>query len=141
MNEYYFSDLAVGKKEAFTAYITKEKEDMFRSMTGDCNPLHQDDNFALEMGAGKYSGHVVFGMLTASFYSTLAGVYLPGRYSLIHSLEIKFTNPVYAGDELTVSGEIVDIQEALKLIQVKAKIKNQKAQIVSKANIKVLVLR
>ena len=91
-------------------------------------------------GGRKFKGHVCFGMLTASFYSTLAGVYLPGKYSLIHSLNIKFQKPVYAGDKLAVTGEIVDKQDGLKLILVKAEIKNQKLQSVSKAAIKVLCL-
>lgn len=140
MNEYVFSELAVGHTERFEVTVTKEMEDSFRNITGDINPLHQDDTFACQAGNGKFRGHVCFGMLTASFYSTLAGVYLPGKHSLIHSLDIKFQKPVYVGDKLTVTGEIVDKQEGLNLILVKAEIKNQKSQSVSKAAIKVLCL-
>ncbi len=116
-------------------------EDAFRTITGDTNPLHSDDAFAQEIGEGKFSSHVSFGMLTASFYSTLAGVYLPGRYSLIHSLEIKFQKPVYAKDQLTVTGEILDKQDGLGLIIVKAEIRNQNKKIVSKADMKILCLK
>lgn len=140
MNEYIFSELAVGHVESFEVTITKEMEDSFRNMTGDINPLHQDDEFARKIGNGKFDSHVCFGMLTASFYSTLAGVYLPGKHSLIHSLDIKFQKPVYAGDKLIITGEIVDKQDELKLIHVKAGIKNQKSQSVSKAAMKVLCL-
>lgn len=108
-------------------------------MTGDVNPLHSSDDFAEEIGSGKFRSHVTIGMLTASFYSTLAGVYLPGKYSLIHSLDIKFQKPVYVGDKLIVSGEIVSKQDELKLIQIKATIKKN-SQNVSKADIKVLVI-
>lgn len=141
MNEYLYSELYVGKKENFTVQVTKDLEDCFREMTGDCNPLHKDDDFAKEIGNGKFKSHVTFGMLTASFYSTLAGVYLPGKYSLIHSLDIKFQKPVYIGDELIVSGEIVNKQDELKLIQIKATIRNQNSQNVSKADMKVLVMK
>lgn len=141
MNEYLYSELYIGKKEDFTVQVTKDLEDSFRVMTGDLNPLHQDDVFAEEIGNGRFRSHVTFGMLTASFYSTLAGVYIPGKYSLIHSLEIKFQKPVYMGDKLTVSGEIVNKQDELKLIQIKATIKNQNSQNVSKADMKVLVMK
>lgn len=140
MNEYVFSELTVGYAESFEVIVTKEMEDSFRRITGDINPLHQDDAFACQTGNGRFKGHVCFGMLTASFYSTLAGVYLPGKHSLIHSLDIKFQKPVYVGDKLTVTGEIANKQEGLNLIIIKADIKNQKLQSVSKATIKVLCL-
>ncbi len=140
MNEYRFSDLKIGQVESFEVQVTEDMENHFRELTGDIHPLHRDDAFARDVGGGKFKGHVVFGMLTASFYSTLAGVYLPGKNSLIHSLDIKFQKPVYAGDKLTVRGEVVDKQDELKLIQVKAVIKNQDNESVSKAAIKILVM-
>ena len=45
-------------------------------------------------------------MLTASFLSTLAGIYLPGEKSLIHSVETKMIKPVFIGDELIVTGKV-----------------------------------
>lgn len=141
MNEFSFRELYYGQSESFRVTVTKELEDCFRMMTGDVNPLHLNDDFAQEVGNGKFRSHVTFGMLTASFYSTLIGVYLPGKYSLIHSLDIKFQKPVYMGDELTVMGEVIGLQEELKLIQIKATIKNQMSQKVSQADIKVLVMK
>ncbi len=141
MKEYQFSDLRIGMTESFSHVITTEQEESFREITGDLNPLHQDDAFALESGPGKFKKHVTFGMLTAAFYSTLAGMYLPGKYSLIHSLEIKFTKPVYAGDTLVITGTVAGLQEELKLLEIKARIENQEGQCVSKARIKVLVLK
>lgn len=80
-------------------------------------------------------------MLTASLYSTLAGVYLPGKYSLIHSIDnISFKKPVYAGDTLTITGTVKEKQEDLNLILVSVKIMNQNQKLVSKAEMKILVL-
>jgi len=81
-------------------------------------------------------------MLTASFYSTVAGMYLPGKYSLIHSFdEISFMKPVFVGDELTVNAEVIDKDEALKMIRLKIIIKNQDNKKVSRAKMKVLVMK
>lgn len=142
MNEYTISELEVGMRASFTKKITKEMEDSFRNISGDENPLHKDDGFACQISQGKFPGHAVFGMLTASFYSTIAGMYLPGKYSLIHSFEeLSFLKPVFVGDELTVEGEVIDKNEDLGLIRIKVSIKNQNNKPVSRAKMKVLVMK
>ena len=142
MNEYTIEEIQVGMSASFKKLITKEMEDSFRVITGDENPLHKDDDFALEISGGNFKGHAAFGMLTASFYSTVAGMYLPGKYSLIHSFdEISFMKPVFVGDELTVNAEVIDKDEALKMIRLKIIIKNQDNKKVSGAKMKVLVMK
>lgn len=140
MKEYTYDEISVGQCETFTKTITIEMENAFRSVTGDENPLHRDDDFACEISRGNFPMHVTFGMLTASLYSTLAGMYLPGKYSLIHSLErIDFRKPVYVGDVLTVSGIVREKHDDLKLIIIDVVVKNQNGKVVSKAGMKVLV--
>ncbi len=142
MNEFTISDIEIGMTASFTRKITKEMEDSFRKITGDENPLHKDDDFAREVGGGKFKSHASFGMLTASLYSTMAGMYIPGKYSLIHSFEeISFMKPVFVGDELSVTGEVVDIIEDLKLIVLKVTVRNQDNKVVSRAKMKVLVMK
>ena len=142
MNEYTIEEIQVGMSASFKKLITKEMEDSFRVITGDENPLHKEDDFALEISGGNFKGHAAFGMLAASFYSTVAGMYLPGKYSLIHSFdEISFMKPVFVGDELTVTAEVIDKDEALKMIRLKIIIKNQDNKKVSRAKMKVLVLK
>ncbi len=142
MNEYLYSDIYIGMTESFTKEITKESEDFFRIITGDENPLHKNDEYARQISNGEYPSHVAFGMLTASFYSTLAGMYLPGKYSLIHSInEVSFRKPVFVGDVLTIEGNVSEKYDGLKLIILDVTVKNQKKQTVSKAKMKVLVMK
>ncbi len=139
--EYKYFDIYIGMKESFERIVTKDMEDKFREISGDNNPLHYDDNFAQEISKGKYKKHVTFGMLTAGLYSTVAGMYLPGKYSLIHSFdEISFVKPVFEGDKLTVTAEVTDKNDSLKLIVLKICIKNQENKTVSKAKMKVIVM-
>lgn len=141
MNELKYDEIPLGFTQSFTRTIEPEMEDVFRQISGDENPLHRDDEFARKIGGGRFSGHVVYGMLTASLYSTLAGVYIPGKYSLIHSLDkLSFFRPVYAGDSLTVTGVVTEKNDALKMLFVKGKIINQSGKKVSSAEIKVYVL-
>ncbi|MBR0094186.1 MAG: hypothetical protein IJP91_02805 [Synergistaceae bacterium] len=138
MNSYTLKDIHIGMKESFTYEITLDMEDSFRHITGDINPLHRDDEFA-----SKYfgSGHVTFGMLTASMFSTLAGMYLPGKFSLIHSVEISFMKPVYVGDVLRYTGVVSEVREALKLIELKVAVTRETTnETVCKSKMKVLLL-
>jgi acyl dehydratase len=138
MNEYKYEEINVGQTVQFSKEITTHMEDLFRELSDDVNPLHIDDDFAREGGA--YDRHICFGMMTASLLSTLAGVYLPGKYSLIHSVDnISFKNPVYAGDTLTITGTVKEKQDDLKLLIVGVKITNQSGKAVLKANMKIIV--
>ncbi len=142
MNDYRFSDIEIGMEASFSKNVTIEMENSFRELSGDENPLHKDDEFAKDISDGKFQSHAAFGMLTASLYSTMAGMYLPGKYSLIHSFnELSFLNPVFVGDELTVTGQVVDKVDDLRLIVLKVSIRNQEKKVVSRAKMKVLVMK
>ena len=57
-------------EEAFNVTITELMVKNFEKFTGDINPLHTSLQFANSRGFTK---KIVYGMLTASFYSTLIG--------------------------------------------------------------------
>lgn len=105
----------------------------FLEITGDINPLHNDEDYAQKKG---YVGKVAYGMLTASFVSTLGGVYLPGKYCLIQSIESKFTEPVYIGDRLTILGVITELHESVKQVVIKFTIMNQNQKKVCRGTLK-----
>ena len=134
MNEYKFIDLRVGQNESFKYVVTDEAMKSFCSITGDMNPLHTDEAYAKSHG---YKSNVVYGMLTASLISTLAGIYLPGKYCLIQQTESKFIKPVFAGDRLTVKGEVVDLHESVSQAEIKVTIINQDNEKVLKGTVKV----
>ena len=124
MNEFKFSDLYVGQKESFNYEITKEKMEMFLKITKDINPLHNDEEYAKEKG---YPSVVVYGLLTTSALSTLAGVYLPGKYSLIHSIEMSYVKPVFLENcPLEVNGEILELDERFSKFTLKVTIYDNK---------------
>ncbi|HOO26885.1 MAG TPA: MaoC family dehydratase [Lachnospiraceae bacterium] len=134
MNHYKYEEIEVGHTESFTVTVTEEAQNRFCEITGDVNPLHCDLVYAKELG---YNQCVVFGMLTASYLSALAGVYLPGERSLLHSVRTKFSKPVYAGDTLTVEGTVAEKNDTFNLLIVKAVIRNQDGVKVCKAELQV----
>lgn len=137
MNTYSIDDLAAGIEESFVVTVTEEMLERFRDLSGDVNPLHCDEDFAKARG---YKGRVAYGMLAASLYSTLAGVYLPGRDCLLHEVDVKFKKPVFVGDTLTVTGVVRDVSAALGRVEVEGKTVNQDGVTVNKAVIQAGVL-
>lgn len=158
MNEYTFADLRLGMREEFhtqnvrrggvsvcdseTNGLTDEEEypleisgdslERFRDLTGDISPIHVDERYARERG---FAGRVCYGMLTSAFYSTLVGVYLPGKYALFQEARISMAKPVYIGDRLSVTGEVSGLDETFKRVTIKARIRNQRGETVSRATL------
>ena len=131
MNRYTYDEIEIGQKEHFSVTVREADQEAFCRITGDVNPLHRDLEYAAAKG---HKGCVVYGMLTASYYSTLAGVYLPG---LVHSVKSKFLKPVYIGDTLLIEGTVTEKNDTFQMIIVKAVIQNQDGVKVSKAELQI----
>jgi len=134
LNNYSYEEIEIGQKESFEVTITQEMLDKFKAITGDVNPLHCDSTYASEKG---HPDVVAYGMLTASFLSTFAGVYMPGRRSLIHEVEIKMEKPVYVGDTINIEGTVKEKNDTFSFIIVKILMKNQRGEKVLKAKMQI----
>ena len=133
MNHYRLADLTPGVTESFTVTITEEMMAQFYAITGDNSPIHMDEDYAAGRG---YPGRVVYGMLGASFLSTLAGVYRPGEHCLLHGVDLKFAKPIFIGDTLTVTGVVDEVNDTFREITIKASIVNQDGKKVTRAVIR-----
>jgi acyl dehydratase len=131
-----FADIEVGDQASFEVVMDGEKIREFARLTGDFNPLHVDSVYAEKT---EFKGPIVHGMLVASFFSTLVGMYLPGEAALYLSQDINFRNPVRYGERLVVQGEVIQKIESLKTIQLKTTVVNQEGIVVldGKAMVKV----
>lgn len=134
MNAYRLSDISVGLSHSFRTAVDTGMMNQFMALSGDDNPLHVDTTFAQASG---FKERVCYGMLTASFYSTLVGVHLPGRYALLQGVDVTFSAPVFAGDDLEVHGEVVAVHPVMRQIELRAHISNQHGKKVSRAKIRV----
>ena len=130
MNSYKFDELTVGLSQSFEVEITEKMMDKFIDITGDVSPIHVSRDYAVSHG---FKTRVCHGMLFGSMFSTMAGVYLPGEHCLLHSVETKFSSPVYPGDKLTVTAKITEINDTFKIATIKGNIKNQDGKPVCKA--------
>jgi 3-hydroxybutyryl-CoA dehydratase len=134
MNEYRWDDLRIGLSHELQVTLTAPMMESFAALSGDVNPLHVDPAYAARAG---FRAPVAFGLLTSAFYSQLVGVHLPGRFALLHGIDIDFVSPAFAGDTLRVAGEITFLTDAYHRIELRGRITNQDGKLVSKAKIRV----
>ena len=118
-SEHTFEDLFVGQKVTFSEKIDELLLTDFAKLSGDFNPLHMDEDYALNTNFEK---RVCHGMLLASFFSQLVGMYLPGKNSLYFSQSLNFRNPCFVDDEVTIAGEITEKKSNTKIITIKTTI-------------------
>lgn len=133
MNHYTLAELTPGLTESFTVTVTAAMMEQFLAITGDDSPIHVSEEYAAGRG---YPGRVVYGMLGAGFFSTLAGVHLPGEHCLLHSVEAKFAKPIFIGDTLTVSGKVAEVNDTFGEVTIKAVITNQNGSKVTRGLIR-----
>ena len=118
-SEHTFEDLFVGQKVTFSEKIDELLLTDFAKLSGDFIPLHMDEDYALNTNFEK---RVCHGMLLASFFSQLVGMYLPGKNSLYFSQSLNFRNPCFVDDEVTIAGEITEKKSNTKIITIKTTI-------------------
>ena len=114
-----FEDIKKGDEFAFTKKITRDDVMDFARIMGNFNPLHVDDEYGKRSKFGK---PIVFGMQAASLFSTLLGMYCPGKKALCLSQTLNFRLPLFFEDTVTVKGTVIAINEAIKILTVKTEI-------------------
>ena len=114
--EITFEDLSPGVSADISWTAEVAEIESFANLSGDRNPLHMDGAYARERG---FADRVAHGFLLGAKVSALIGMFLPGRRCLLVEESLNFPNPVYPGDEVTLSGEVVDTHTDLALVNLK----------------------
>ncbi len=127
LSKYTFDEIEIGLTKQFQITITESMVDDFAKLSGDFNPLHTDNEYAVSSG---FDGRVCHGMLLGSFFSRLIGMYLPGKHALHFSQSLKFVNPCIINEKVTVKGEVLDKSAASKIITIKSTITNTSKKII-----------
>lgn len=115
-------DFTPGQHAAFTKTFTEEDVQRFIAITGDGNPLHVDDAFA---AGTRFGRRVVHGMLTASLFSTMVGMLLPGPGAIYRSQSLAFLRPVHVGDTVTAHFTVRSVDRARHRLLIDAWIENE----------------
>jgi len=115
-------DFHVGQHASFVKTFTEDDVQRFIAITGDVNPLHVNDSFASRTPFGR---RVLHGMLTASLFSTMVGMLIPGTGAIYRSQTIAFLKPVYIGDTITAHFVIRGIDREKHRLDIESWMENQ----------------
>ncbi len=117
-----FEEFRVGDRASFRKTFTQEDVRLFAELTGDEHPAHFDGEYAR---ASRYGRPVVHGLLTASLLSTANALLLgtPGAVSIEQS--IRFLRPVFVGDTITATSEVVKLVPERRWIRCRVTCTNQ----------------
>lgn len=119
--------LEIGITAQRTQVITDEAIRAFAQASGDTNPVHLDDAYAATTPFGRRIAH---GMLSAGIISAVLGNDLPGPGTIYLGQELKFKAPVYIGDTLTATVELVKYREDKRIATFRTTCTNQDGVVV-----------
>jgi len=122
-----YEAFALGDTMTFTKTITEADITLFAGISGDFYPLHVDAEYAKTTRFKQRAAH---GMLTASLLSTVNGALLDVPGGLYVSQTLRFLRPVFIGDTLTATSEVVELLTDKRRLRCATKIVNQHGKLV-----------
>ena len=119
--------LTVGQRATRSLTLTAEHVRTFAEISGDRNPLHFDEAFAARTKFGRL---VVQGGLTTGLLHALVAMDMPGPGTVFLSQNWKFTAPVYIGDTITATAEVVSVHPIKPVTQLRVHVTRQTGETV-----------
>ena len=117
----------VGQQAVRSITLTPEHVKTFGELTGDFNPLHFDEEFA---GKTKFGKLVVQGGLTTGLLHALVATDMPGPGTVFLSQNWKFVAPVYIGDTITATAEVISVHDSKPVTQLDFKVQRHDGELV-----------
>ena len=118
--------IRVGDKASLSKVFAEEDVIRYSEISADTNPIHLDESYA---ASTVFGNRIVHGMLVASMFSALIGVELPGQGSIYLGQSLNFKAPVFVGDQVTASVEIVGIREDKPIVTLRTICVNNEGQV------------
>lgn len=95
--------------------------------SGDINPIHLDEKYALGTIFGRRIAH---GLFCINSISEAIGNHLPGKGSILLTQNFSYKRPVYIGDVIETTIKIEEIQEEKNIYTLSVVCKNESGEIV-----------
>lgn len=119
--------IEVGQRASLSRTITDDDIAAFARLTGDHNPLHVDEAFALRSRFGRRVAH---GLLSAGLVSAVLGTRLPGPGAIYLQQTFRFVRPVYPGDTVTATVEVTAYREDRRMATLRTTCTDQRGEII-----------
>ena len=121
------STLKTGDKASRSLTIRDETIRAFAEVTGDTNPVHLDDDYAAGTRFGRRIAH---GMIAAGLISATLANDLPGPGTVYLNQTLKFKLPVYPGDTVTATVEVLSVRPDKPIVTLATVCTNQNDEVV-----------
>ncbi len=132
-----WDELAVGTAASVEFVVSAGDLQQFATLSGDCNPLHVDADFARRKG---FDDVVVHGALLVAKISQLIGMRLPGRDSVWTGLTLQFRQPLYVGRQARVEAVVERLSPATGMVLLKLTLRAGEV-LLAKGEAEVLLVR
>jgi len=128
-------DRFVGFKASETIKITDKMVRQFAEMSGDCNPIHLDDEYAKTT---RFKKRIAHGMILGALVSRLLNEKI-GSGGIYLAQTLKFTNPVFIDEDITFEFEITKMHAKRGFGIIETIAKNTSADIVMKGEATIMM--
>jgi len=101
-------DAQVGDKHSWSRTFYLEDIDRTGDATRDRNPVHFDSDYAAKT---RFKKPILHGVATLGEISRALGMDFPGRGTIFLELTARFRRPIYPGDTVHFTAEIIEIAD------------------------------
>jgi len=120
-------EVQLGQSASFTKTISNKDVLLFAEVSGDDNPVHVDEDYALTT---MFKGRIVHGALVASLFSKILGTQLPGYGTIYLGQESRFMKPVRINETITATVTIIEIMAEKNRIRCETIARNSAGEVV-----------
>jgi acyl dehydratase len=120
-------DITVGQTATRTLTVTQSHVERFAEISGDRNPLHFDEEFAAKTKFGRL---VAQGGLTTGLLHALVAMDMPGPGTVFLSQDWKFTAPVFIGDTIVATAEVLSVHESKPVSHLAMRVEREDGELV-----------
>lgn len=121
--------LKVGDTLTASRTFSREETEAFGALTRDDNPVHHDEAFAETRGL---PGTIIHGLLTGSLITEIGGQI----GCLASGMDFHFVRPVYAGDTVTCTLTLDEVDPEGRKIKGVAVMRNQRDELVAQVELR-----
>lgn len=122
--------LAIGRTYTFSKTVGESDVYLFAGITGDFSPNHVNDEY---MAKTRYGKRIAHGVLSIGFMSTCSTMVIDAmgqRPAVSYGYDrVRFVNPIYIGDTVTVEYRIAERDEARGMTMAEVTVKNQRGEL------------
>lgn len=125
----------VGDSLEESVQVTDDMVRKFAEVSGDRNPMHLDDEYAKTT---RFKRRIAHGMICAALISSVLAEKL-GRGGIYLAQTLKFINPVFIDDTVTIMIKVLSIRESKGIAVAETIVKKQNGDICVKGEATIMM--